>query len=827
MLLRTGYRDHIGLFRSVVVNFDKVRARARVPLALVVAILLSPEILPLAAQPVEVVNPTSAANLRASDAHTPRSEAAPLPVQNFSVSRGIGIVADDGSSYWPGFPMNVPAPATFRVVPTANNTFTIRQVAYQFDDPSTGVVYYDGAKRQILGFLDANYQRPIYTLPAPFTFAGKQYTQLSISTWGAIAFGDADSTQVNYDPTVVSNMFRVPMIAVWYELFYYPTTARIITKTKPGSVVITWQNLLSRHSATPCTFQVELFTDSGEIQLSYQSLAPADGLVGMSTGTETATHQNASEAPNADIPAYLQAASASFDNYGDTIAGITLKLKASIPTPNASTNESFQYTLAINGIDVVGAYVGATQSFISVPTRKIPDFPDAQINSWEFKVNGDTVSFRVPATSLEPYLSTSGTNTWAIKSKRFGGAGFLERTITQTLPLTFVVRHSLLPATVGTSVEVPAEIFHYMPGVWDTDRIRESIAAYLVSRGQSPDSFRFFPTIYDNGLKHGNYAGTYPRQKSVAGVGQIPARTECDCHYGAEFSAVGESIDSEVSTQVALTHELGHECTLYADYKAVDGSVKGDWRDAGVPCFGGAHPNNGLANPSMFADSESAVPTISVMGGSVAGVYKLNNPRFGFSRVEMYFMGLATPAEVTPITFVQNSTTSQITIDQVIAANGARTPAYTTGQLRVFRVPTFVVKRQGETVSDSQLQQLQNLLFRWQSRFWRETSGRARANLSLDGGCSYTLSATSLKTAFSAGRGSINVMADAGCAWTASSSDSWISITSGGSGTGDGKANYSLAANASANPRTGTITIAGQPFAVTQFGTARRRAVGR
>jgi len=61
------------------------------------------------------------------------------------------------------------------------------------------------------------------------------------------------------------------------------------------------------------------------------------------------------------------------------------------------------------------------------------------------------------------------------------------------------------------------------------------------------------------------------------------------------------------------------------------------------------------------------------------------------------------------------------------------------------RVPTFVVKRSGETVTDAQLQQLQNVLFRWQSRFYRETGGRARANLTLDGGCSYTLSASSIR----------------------------------------------------------------------------------
>ena len=169
----------------------------------------------------------------------------------------------------------------------------MQRVAFQFDDPSTGVVAYRRrASGRSSAILDANYLLPHYTLPAPFTFAGKQYTKLSISTWGAVAFGDADTTQVNYDPTVVSSMFHIqPIVAVWYELFNYPATARIITKNKPGSVVITWQNLKSRHSATPCTFQIELFTDSGEMLLSYQSLPVDDGLIGFNTGTETPTRQ--------------------------------------------------------------------------------------------------------------------------------------------------------------------------------------------------------------------------------------------------------------------------------------------------------------------------------------------------------------------------------------------------------------------------------------------------------------------------------------------------------------------------------------------------------
>ncbi|HXH41846.1 MAG TPA: hypothetical protein VNN08_24695, partial [Thermoanaerobaculia bacterium] len=591
---------------------DAVRVRVRIPLALIAVILITPC---LVAQAIDATDP----HIRANDAFTPRGEAAPLPVSSFSVSHGIGIVTDDGNSYWPGYPSDLQAPATFHVVPTANNTFIISRVAFQFDDPSTGVVTYDGAKRPIIGFLDANYLPPAYTLPRPFTFAGTQYTKLSISTWGAVAFGNADTTQVNYDPTVVSSMFHIqPIVAVWYELFNYTNTSRVITKNKPNSVVITWQNVLSRHSATPCTFQIELFTDSGEMQLSYLTLPIGDGMVGFNTGIETPARQNAVPVSVAGFPAAMQIASGSFDNYGGIIAGVTLKLGA-VPAPAAG--ESYRYTLMLNGAEAAGVEVPSNlAAFFIVSNPKIPDFPGAQINSWETKLNGDTLSFRVPASSLEPYLNPSGNNTWAIKSNRFGGAGFLEGTVTQTLPLTFSARHSLLPsAATGSSgdptVEVPAQVFHYMPGVWDTDRIRESIAAYLVSRGQNVDSFRFFPTIYDDGLRHANYAGTYPRQKSVTGAGVIPARTECDCHYGAEYSALGESLTNESTTQIALTHELGHECVLYADYKDVDGTVKGPWRDAGVPCFGGAHPNNGLANPSMFPDTESGLTTISVMGG--------------------------------------------------------------------------------------------------------------------------------------------------------------------------------------------------------------------
>ena len=64
----------------------------------------------------------------------------------------------------------------------------------------------------------------------------------------------------------------------------------------------------------------------------------------------------------------------------------------------------------------------------------------------------------------------------------------------------------------------------------------------------------------------------------------------------------------------------------------------------------------------------------------------------------------------------------------------------------------------------------------------------------------------------------MSVTTGSGCTWTATSNDAWITITSGASGSGNGSVGYSMAANSEASPRTGTLTIAGQTFTVTQAG---------
>ncbi len=92
------------------------------------------------------------------------------------------------------------------------------------------------------------------------------------------------------------------------------------------------------------------------------------------------------------------------------------------------------------------------------------------------------------------------------------------------------------------------------------------------------------------------------------------------------------------------------------------------------------------------------------------------------------------------------------------------------------------------------------------------------------GSCAFSINPTSSSLPAGAGGGTVNVTAGAGCAWTAQSNNpTWLSVTSGATGSGNGTVSYSVTANSGA-ARAGTLTIAGQTFTVNQAGAAGARA---
>ena len=85
--------------------------------------------------------------------------------------------------------------------------------------------------------------------------------------------------------------------------------------------------------------------------------------------------------------------------------------------------------------------------------------------------------------------------------------------------------------------------------------------------------------------------------------------------------------------------------------------------------------------------------------------------------------------------------------------------------------------------------------------------------------CSYALDTSSGAAPASGGSGSVRVLAPSACGWSATSNDGWLSVLSAGTA-GTSEVQFAAAANPSATPRSGTLTIAGLTYSVNQTGAA-------
>ena len=81
--------------------------------------------------------------------------------------------------------------------------------------------------------------------------------------------------------------------------------------------------------------------------------------------------------------------------------------------------------------------------------------------------------------------------------------------------------------------------------------------------------------------------------------------------------------------------------------------------------------------------------------------------------------------------------------------------------------------------------------------------------------CTYSIGPAAAALTATGGDTRVVVNAPAGCSWTAVSNAGFLSVTSGASGAGNGAVTVHIAAN-TGGARSGTVTIAGQTFSVTQ-----------
>ena len=85
-------------------------------------------------------------------------------------------------------------------------------------------------------------------------------------------------------------------------------------------------------------------------------------------------------------------------------------------------------------------------------------------------------------------------------------------------------------------------------------------------------------------------------------------------------------------------------------------------------------------------------------------------------------------------------------------------------------------------------------------------------------GCTFSLSGSGQSFNAIGGTGNVSVNTSSGCTWSATSSESWLTLVSGASGTGTGVVVYQVAANTTGQARTAFLSIGSQTFTVTQAG---------
>ena len=88
------------------------------------------------------------------------------------------------------------------------------------------------------------------------------------------------------------------------------------------------------------------------------------------------------------------------------------------------------------------------------------------------------------------------------------------------------------------------------------------------------------------------------------------------------------------------------------------------------------------------------------------------------------------------------------------------------------------------------------------------------------GSCTYALSTNGMNALPGGDNGAVGVTAPNGCGWTASSNAGWITITQGAGGSGSGSVSFAIAANSTGSGRSGTLTVAGHTYTVTQLPVA-------
>jgi uncharacterized protein (TIGR03437 family) len=174
------------------------------------------------------------------------------------------------------------------------------QPAYRFAYSTAGYDASAASQGTVVAALGDDDSRS-YTLPFPFTFFGKTYTQIFLNSDGNLTFTVAEHASSNRSlgrmtggPPRISPLFD--------DLDPTLTNAKVVYLADSTRAVFTWVTVPEFQSGIRQTFQVRLYPD-GSIQFSYSGVNPTSAVAGIAPGNAK---------PGTNIVSFLNDTSATY-----------------------------------------------------------------------------------------------------------------------------------------------------------------------------------------------------------------------------------------------------------------------------------------------------------------------------------------------------------------------------------------------------------------------------------------------------------------------------------------------------------------------------------
>ncbi|MBI4473722.1 MAG: Ig-like domain-containing protein, partial [Acidobacteria bacterium] len=532
-----------------------------------------------------------------------------------------------------------------------------------------------------------------------------------------------------------------------------PSEVRVVQSQ--DQVTVIWQlsedygSFSTRFSSVPTLnrFQATLHS-SGVIVLSYDQLDARDGIVGVFPGRLPAAATGLgrfTDAQDPALPAHLDVLESSVELNDGINLRFTHRLRGNVPAPVAQLEYRFY-------IDYDAPYTEGAD--IPADDRECTMRVSAQGSRWvgrhcageaSVEVLNDRVSLTVPvAVVTATRLRWSGA---AVDFAQSTTCCWFDNVSARVLEIE-------APPIVPTDFSAPSsglragpifEVFHYpvLAPLGDGRsldvRAEEVSKEFYRSFADRHDFLAIFTTFrFDSQEPGGSYSLDARNGSLRAGLGST-ADVNNLTRYGSAvrlngglsptflgspgfeetFPFRGRIFPAYANAMYLLLHEFGHTWLAHLAF------MRGSERVALNDEF--AHWLPGLHAPSAFPisfDSEHSPMGGAVYDESLRVVVSEMRSTAGYSHLDLYAMGLLEPRDVPDTFLVTTAGRVPVSISQVIAAVGQRTPTVSESPRR-FSTAFILLTRPGEEPSLEMLDRIDAIRRQFEQVFARATGGLA------------------------------------------------------------------------------------------------------